>query len=355
MLACGSLACAARTASNAPAPTVASDPPGRSESVAASPGDQRPPPSCAAGGPGMTDCGVAHENCCTSLEVPGGRFFSIYGPKDGGDGGLADEMINPRGVSSFRLDKYDVTVGRYRQFIQAWKAGYRPGIGSGKHTHLHGGGGLAAQNDRGYEQGWRATDEGKVEPTTEHLMCNVAATWTPAPGRQETLPINCVNWYEAYAFCIWDGGFLPSTAEWNYAAAGGSEQRPYPWGTAKPGTASQYAFYDCHYPLGPAANCHVVKAVDFTAANVAPVGLLPLGAGRWGQLDLEGNMGQWTLDGLTYEPCDDCGFWSQERRGCQGADFSSFPASVLRVGGYGGGLDAAQREDTAGVRCARTP
>ncbi len=48
-------------------------------------------------------------------------------------------------------------------------------------------------------------------------------------GSNENQPINCVTWYEAFAFCISDGGYLPTAAEWNYAAAGGSDQRAYPF------------------------------------------------------------------------------------------------------------------------------
>jgi formylglycine-generating enzyme required for sulfatase activity len=43
------------------------------------------------------------------------------------------------------------------------------------------------------------------------------------------VPINCVTWHEAYAFCIWDGGFLPTEAEWELAASGG-EERVFPYG-----------------------------------------------------------------------------------------------------------------------------
>jgi sulfatase modifying factor 1 len=110
-------------------------------------------------------------------------------------------------------------------------------------------------------------------------------------GSRENLPIHCENWWEAYAFCIWDGGFLPSAAEWEYVAVGGSEQGEYPWGSVDPGVANQYAIYGddglCYYPtLGPCTGL----------TNIAPVGTTKLGAGRWGQLDLAGNVEEWTSD-----------------------------------------------------------
>ncbi len=51
-----------------------------------------------------------------------------------------------------------------------------------------------------------------------------------APGTNETYAINCMTWYEAFAFWVWAGGRLPIEAEWEYAAAGGDENRLYPWG-----------------------------------------------------------------------------------------------------------------------------
>jgi formylglycine-generating enzyme required for sulfatase activity len=80
------------------------------------------PPSCALGGPGMTNCGTGDdgtESCCTSIEVEGGTYYRTYGNDGGGPTGEAD----PASVSSFRLDKYLVTVGRFRQFVTAWDGG----------------------------------------------------------------------------------------------------------------------------------------------------------------------------------------------------------------------------------------
>jgi len=62
-------------------------------------------------------CGAAGESCCTSPEVTGGTFYRTY--TNDGSGPTAE--ADPATVSSFRLDKYDVTVGRFRQFVSAWE------------------------------------------------------------------------------------------------------------------------------------------------------------------------------------------------------------------------------------------
>jgi formylglycine-generating enzyme required for sulfatase activity len=313
------------------------------------------PLSCGTSGNGLTNCGASSESCCASLEVSGGTVYRTYVNGGGGPMGEAD----PASISNFRLDKYDVTVGRFRQFVAAWKGGYTPPTGSGKHKHLNGGQGLVnAGSDAGttYEPGWIATDSGNIGPSDTNLQCGSitgyhAWTWTSTPGANENLPINCANWYEAYAFCIWDGGFLPSDAEWEYVNAGGNQQREYPWGTAAPGTANQYAIYGCLYPSG-SGTC---SATD--ASNIAPVGTATLGASRWGQLDIEGNMDVWVLDWSTsyVDPCVDCAYTTPlSSKVYRGNPFELY-ASYLSAPGQRQGYSAVTRVFPIGFRCARTP
>jgi len=259
------------------------------------------------------------------------------------------------------LDKYEVTVGRFRQFVNYLVGGGSPpAAGSGKHTHLNGGKGLANTAKSGsFEPGWDSswnsnipTGAGAAAKWAKNLNCSSYGTWTPSASKNEMLPLTCLDWYEAHAFCIWDGGFLPSEAEWKYAAAGGDELRMYAWGSTDPGTKSQYAMYDCYYPTGMRGNCTGL-------ANVAPVGSTPLGVGRWGQFDLAGSDWEWNLDtyGDYVSPCVDCANLVGSERVLPGGGFhTGLTPDLLASNRTSVNYATTYRGDYGvGVRCARTP
>ena len=229
-------------------------------------------------------CGPAsNESCCTSPLVTGGTFKRSY------DNVTYTNGSYPATVSDFRLDKYEITVGRFRKFVAAWDGGWRPAQGAGKHTHLNGGSGLVdSSTGTTYEPGWStswATNLATTNATwsdTSHLSCDSTyQTWTSSAGANERRPVNCMDWYDAAAFCIWDGGFLPSEAERNYAAAGGSEQRVYPWSSPANSTLLDCAHANYGGANWPTTAC-VVSGTNDVGAEA------PLGDGKWGQSESGG-------------------------------------------------------------------
>jgi formylglycine-generating enzyme required for sulfatase activity len=318
--------------------------------------------------PGVSCCGPACEPCATSPSVPGGSFYRSY------DGHLFPDQGNPATVSSFRLDKYEVTIGRFRQFVAAVVSGWLPASGGGKHTHLNGGLGLADSSNPGtYETGWNAGWNNNLPATTAGwttmLWCSSYGQWTASPGAHEDLPIDCVNWYQAYAFCIWDGGFLPSEAEWNYAAAGGSEQRAFPWSNPPSDET-----FDCSY----ANYSRMMTFQSGACPDPWTVGLAsPKGDGKWGQADLAGDVAEWTLDWFApyARPCNDCAFLSTVAQPTtirvQRGGSSYTPGLGPQASGQGGpgsyaignsvqssnriGNDPSGLDAIYGFRCARAP
>jgi formylglycine-generating enzyme required for sulfatase activity len=115
-------------------------------------------------------------------------------------------------------------------------------------------------------------------------VANQHPTWTDEPGFNELQPINCVSWYEAFAFCVWDGGLLPTEAQWQYATVGGAQARTYAWGNTPP-TAS-FVAYDCLF----------AGTDTCTVDDIPEVGTHPDGDGRYNHSDLVGSVYEWTLD-----------------------------------------------------------
>jgi formylglycine-generating enzyme required for sulfatase activity len=321
------------------------------------------PPSCAGGGPGAgPNCGLAgNDDCCASDEVGAGGFFREY------DGHAYRDMSWPASVSRFRLDRYEVTVGRFRAFVADVVArGWVPPPAAGRHTYLSGDAGLNNGGDGtvpepGWLESWNTyVPQTKADWDGQLLSCPEDdagldyRTWTmTATTSNENLPLDCVNWYQAYAFCIWDGGFLPSDAEWDYAAAGGNNEWTYPWGDWDPGASAMYAIYNCFYP-------QMLQGNDCQGlANVAPVGSAPAGRALWGQLDLAGSVFEWTLDYSNASaslplPCHDCAqtVGGTERvihGGSYHSNETELPSAVRKQN-----FPELPRTDF-GFRCARAP
>ena len=268
-------------------------------------------------------CGaLGNVPCCESPVVSGGTFYRGH---DVAADMAYNDMSRPATVSSFRLDKYEVTVGRFRQFVVAGLGTQAnpPATGAGART-LNG---MASQG--GWDPTWNAILAADTTALVAAVKCDAnRKTWTDTPGTGENRPMVCITWYEAMAFCAWDDGFLPTEAESMYAASGGSLQRAYPWSSPAGSTT-----IDCTVTNYGGTNWPTTACVGAGADNVGSVS--PAGDGVWGQADLVGNVWEWALDWYATPlptPCTDCAnLVPASYRIVRGASFANGAAN-LRAG-----------------------
>lgn len=317
-----------------------------------------PARSCT-GAPGADNaCGAGHnEWCCSALPVPGGDFLRQYE-----SGNSIDD--SPAHVSAFALDTFEVTVGRLRAYFEAvgWNPrASAPAAGAGAHPNIAGSGWRQSFNSRlpgsKAEIETRLTasciggavDNGGVLDYSDYgaptwILANGpggAANPASNPASAEDKPVGCIDWYTLAAFCAWDGGRLPSDAEWSFAAMGGNEQRAYPWTTQyvtgntpnKTLEADVRSVTDANFLrlFGQGGRPYVISGLTLVGSGAwYPIFTFPIGSpywdqqgpraiagvgvsldrGRYGHADLGGNLIEWTMDetdtSLVGQYCDDC-------------------------------------------------
>jgi formylglycine-generating enzyme len=177
------------------------------------------------------------------------------------------------------------------------------------------------------------------------------------------LPVESVSWEGARDYCAKMGLRLPTEAEWEYAARGGTQEEYY-WGKEMTGKEANFCDSSCNLNN---RNDNLTDGYK----NSAPVGSFP--PNPFGLYDMSGNVSEWVYDWMAINtnyylmsPDKDPRGPRPDLNACSGANCVgsiSITYKVYRGGGWNQGISAMRsanrkaahfqlKEDGTGFRCA---
>jgi len=223
------------------------------------------------------------------VSVPGGTFW--MGRADGpADERPAHEVT----VSPFRMDATEVTVGQFAAFVKA----------TGYVTVAERAFDAKRYPDAAPE--FRKPGSAVFVPIDVDVNEQPGAWWRYVPGAnwrhpegpksdvrgKKNDPVVQIAWEDADAYAKWAGKRLPTEAEWEWAARGGWDRKPFCWGDAQQGEGGKW-YANAYQGRFPAED---TGADGF--AGLAPVRSFP--PNGYGLYDMSGNAWEWCSD--WYDP-----------------------------------------------------